>query len=269
MLILSKVKVSFQDHIATTTKLASRYLCANKNKLLISTVALLAIGTLTYSFKRGSSISISSRQFFQALLPVINRLNIPGIDLIRSSIEYLSSHKDYSLLEEQDTYGYSILRLNEKNLPKVYGCNCQFSSKENRALIENKIIEHLVKAYPDVNSEIPLAFLGAGGMLSEFLIVEKLRTLGYYNFNLTFIDILYSDSSIEKSPEIQEAMTSTTEYLTKHTNSKVRFKSSLKDFVNETSSGKTPYNAIAIDYDTSIFFPLNGQAGAEVPIEAL
>lgn len=248
MLTLSNIKNNFQQYTSAIIKTPPK-------RLTVTTVALLAVGALAYGLKKRSSSSSGSGELFDITIRNIIRTRVPNPAQTKPVIRSLSSHKNYSLKEGLGTEKTPTLYLNEEGLPKVYGCNCDFSSKGNRQLIENKIIEHLVKAYPDANSEIPLAFLGSGGMLSEFLIVEKLRALGYKNFKLTFIDILYSDSPKEKRPEMQRAINSLKEYLARHTNSRIVFKSSLEEFVDEINSNKAPYNAIAIDYDASVLFP--------------
>lgn len=99
--------------------------------------------------------------------------------------------------------GDSGSRLSFKPL-NLYECSCENTQAFHRLKhprrnnVERAIVEQLVKNHPDVSQPLHLISLGSGGLMADFITLEKLILAGFKNISLDCIDPQLDFEKIER-----------------------------------------------------------------------
>lgn len=175
---------------------------------IVTTVAVLAIATFAYISHTGSSFIVIVGSIN---LPLAATLLVTGLALAYfcgqkkaeevASVVIPTSHpkvlemndhvhniKKYTQFE--DSFSHPQLRFKPLNLTE---CTCQNSAfnrlhNSRRDDLENAIVKRLAVNYPNKSEPISILSMGSGGLMSDFITLEKLILAGFKKINIALVD---------------------------------------------------------------------------------
>ena len=129
----------------------------------------------------------------------------------------------------------------------LYECSCKGFSRfttPRRNNLENAIVQQLAVSTPDKNQTLHILSMGSGGLMSDFLILEKLILVGFRNISIDCVDPVGIDNNrVEKIHS----------FFADYGDASIKIQAFKK--IDELSSERTRYAAVlAIDYDTLTSF---------------
>lgn len=147
-------------------------------------VAALPITLLGLLLKLSCRKDESLKQFYAT--PFAKESTCP--ESLSEMIRHVHFTKEYveDLTEEEGEFLFKPLDLRECACVKTGAFNRFKSQRRNN--LENAFVQKLVDTVPDKNEHITLLSFGSGGMMSDFITLEKLVLAGFKHISLDCVD---------------------------------------------------------------------------------